>query len=179
MGKAAEISPSSGPGSNDAAIQRLAGLWIACSAKSDDGRGGRQMLIQSLPQSSRNASRRIQGQPSQCRPVILLSIQPLCREPHSLGSDGPLVRCVDHRHLLVRQLPRPREIPDVVDIRRCHLVPPVLRFGPFLVRHGSPMPRRPSGFPAALTGQTKVHVPKLERVRGFGVVFGDDGRLIP
>ena len=41
------------------------------------------------------------------------------------------------------------------------------------------MHRWPSGFPAPLTGQIKVNVPKLERVRGFGVVFGDDGRLIP
>ena len=58
------------------------------------------MLIQSIPQSSRNVSRRIKVSRANVGPVDLLSIQPLCREPRSLGSDGPLVRCVDHRHVL-------------------------------------------------------------------------------
>ena len=76
------------------------------------------MLIQSIPQSSRNVSRRIKVSRANVGPVDLLSIQPLCREPRSLGSDGPLVRCVDHHDFLVGQLAGPRQIPDVVDIRR-------------------------------------------------------------
>jgi hypothetical protein len=58
------------------------------------------MLIQSLLQSSRNVSRRIRVNRANVGPVILLSIQPLCQEPHSLSSNGPLIRGVDHRHVL-------------------------------------------------------------------------------
>jgi hypothetical protein len=52
-------------------------------------------------------------------------------------------------------------------------------FGPLFIDQGSSIRRWPSGFPTALTRQTKIHVSKPERVRGFGVVLGDDGRLIP
>ena len=134
MGKAAEISPSSGPSPNASAMQRPAGLWIACCSQI-----GRWPMRHgdAHPVHSAIITKRIkayQGQPGQCRPgdppQHPIAVPRL--RARSLGSDGPLVRCVDHRHLLVRQLPRPREIPDVADIRRCHLVPPVLRFGPFL-----------------------------------------------
>ena len=52
-------------------------------------------------------------------------------------------------------------------------------FGPLFIDQGSSIRRWPSGFPTALTRQTKIHVSKPERVQGFGVVLGDDGRLIP
>jgi len=97
MDKAAEISPSSGSSPNASAIQRPAGLWIACC--SQIGRWPRRHG-DAHPVHSAIITERIKVSRANVGPVDLLSIQPLCREPHSLSSNGPLIRGVDHRHVL-------------------------------------------------------------------------------